>query len=113
MADQQTEALAELKKIAKIRVDRERLQLAAIKDELSRLDAERKALKNQIHDLHDADEASLAALMNAQAYLDSLSRKAKQIEHERSEAHERTHAQKEKIKKALASKIRIDGMDQP
>lgn len=110
MSREQTEGLAELKKIAEIRVDRERHRLAAIKDEVARLDAEKKALKSQIRDLHEAEETSPIALMNAQAYLDSLSSKARQLETKRAQASERTKAQREKIKSALASKIQIDSM---
>lgn len=111
MAQQQTDELAELKKIAKIRVDRERHRLAAIKDEVARLDAEKQALKSQIVELHEAQETSPAALINAQAYLNSLSNKARELEGKRLHASERTKQQREKIKSALASKIRIDGMD--
>ncbi|MEO1135387.1 MAG: hypothetical protein AAFW68_02110 [Pseudomonadota bacterium] len=111
MTRQQTDELAELKKIAKIRVDHERHRLAAIKEEAARLDAEKQTLKSQIIELHEAEETSPAALINAQAYLNSLSNKARDIEDKRLHARERTKQQREKIKSALASKIRIDGMD--
>ncbi|WP_375207648.1 hypothetical protein [Hyphococcus sp.] len=107
-----TEQLKELKKIAQIRFDKERHQLTAINEEIARLDQERKALKKQIKDISSGEQASPASLMNAYAYLDALTRKAELLDAERHEAYERTQAQREKIKTALASKIRVEGMDE-
>ena len=107
-----TEQLKELKKIAQIRFDKERHQLTAINEEIARHDQERKALKKQIKDISSGEQASPASLMNAYAYLDALTRKAELLDAERHEAYERTQAQREKIKTALASKIRVDGMDE-
>lgn len=107
-----TEQLKELKKIAQIRFDKERHQLTAINEEIARLDQERKALKKQIKDISSGEQASPASLMNAYAYLDALTRKAELLDAERQEAYERTQAQREKIKTALASKIRVEGMDE-
>ena len=107
-----TEQLKELKKIAQISFDKERHQLTAINEEIARLDQERKALKKQIKDISSGEQASPASLMNAYAYLDALTRKAELLDAERHEAYERTQAQREKIKTALASKIRVDGMDE-
>lgn len=111
MADRQTDPFAELKKIAEIKVDRERHRLAAAKAEQSRLEDERRALHKQIDDLQDAKETNPASLINAYAYLESLSSKARQLDADRAAASQRTQAQREKIKHALASKIRVDGMD--
>ncbi len=107
-----TDQLKELKKIAQIRFDKERHKLAAINDEMARLEAERKAVRKQMTDLTSGKDATPASLMNAYAYLDSLSQKADRLAAERLEASERTKAQREKIKTALASKIRVDGMDE-
>jgi len=107
-----TEQLKELKKIAQIRFDKERHKLAAINDEIARLETERVAVRKQMTDLTEGKESSPASLMNAYAYLDALSRKADRLEAERQEVSERTQAQREKIKTALASKIRIDGMEE-
>ena len=107
-----TDQLKELKQIAQIRFDKERHQLASINDEINRIDSEKKALSKQINDLTQVPEASPSSLMNAYAYLDALTRKADQLELDRSEASERTKAQREKSKDALASKIRVDGMDE-
>lgn len=111
MADQ-TDQLAELKKIAEMKFDRERHRLAAVNEELSRLEAERKALQKKVVDLADAKESDPAAFINTYAYLDSLAVKAKQLDAARKEANQRTEAQRERIRTALASKIRIDGMDE-
>ncbi len=111
MADQ-PDQLAELKQIADIKFDRERHRLAAVKEELSRLEAERKALNKKIIDLADAKETSPAALINAQAYLNALGNKAKSLDAARQQASERTQAQRDRIKIALASKIRVDGMSE-
>lgn len=111
MANDQTSQLRELKKIANLIVDRERHRLAAVKEELSRVDEAQDALKQQIAELANAKEADPLAMLNAQAYLEGLSGKARQLTHERHHASERTKAQREKIKTALASKIRIDGME--
>ncbi len=107
-----TDQLKELKKIAQIRFDKERHKLAAINDEMTRLEAERNAVRKQMTDLTSRKDATPASLMNAYAYLDSLSQKADRLAAERLEARERTEAQREKIKTALASKIRVDGMDE-
>ncbi|WP_428408194.1 hypothetical protein [Hyphococcus sp.] len=107
-----TEQLKELKKIAQIRFDKERHQLTAINEEMARLEAEKKAVRKQITDITGGQETSPASLMNAYAYLDALTRKAERLDAERREAHERTEAQREKIKTALASKIRVDGMEE-
>lgn len=112
MADRQTDPLTELKEIAKIRVDKERHQLAALRDDAARLEQERHAVRKQVKDISEGKETSPEALMNAYAYLDSLSRKAQRLDAERHEANARTQAQKEKIKTALASKIRVDGMSE-
>ena len=107
-----TEQLKELKKIAQMRFDKERHQLAAHNEEMARLEAERKAVRKQIVDLSEGNETSPASLVNAYAYLDALTRKAERLDAERQEAHDRTEAQREKIKSALASKIRVEGMDE-
>ncbi len=107
-----TEQLKELKKIAQIRFDKERHQLTAINEEMARLESEKKAVRKQIAELTGGQETSPASLMNAYAYLDSLTRKAERLDAERRDAHQRTEAQREKIKTALASKIRVDGMDE-
>ncbi|GEM_PF-2203520 len=109
MADQ-PDPLAELKKIADMKFDRERHRLAAVHDELARLEAERKALQKQVVGLAQATESDPAAFINAYAYLNALAAKGKQIDAARQEAHQRTEAQREKIRTALASKIRVDGM---
>jgi len=106
-----TDQLKELKKIAQIRFDKERHKLSAINDEINRLEAERKAVRKKMTDLTGGNEASPASLMNAYAYLDALSKKADLLEAGRQEARERTKAQREKIKTALASKIRVDDME--
>ena len=110
MADSQAKQIEELKKIAKIRVDKERHQLAAMRDESAKLEKETQAVRKQMRDISEGKETSPEALMNAYAYLDALSLKAKRLDAERQEASERTRAQREKIKAALASKIRVDGM---
>ena len=110
MADHNVDPLIELKKIAEIMVDRERHRLAAVKDELSRVDRERGALKQQIVNVQGADETDPAALINAQAYLDALSQKSRRLDAERLQASMRTEEQRQKIRTALASKIRIDSM---
>ena len=102
--------LAELKIIAGIKFDRERHRLAAVKEELSRLEAERKALSKQIVDIADAPETSPEALINAYAYLNALSTKAKHLDAARWQASQRTQVQRDRIKTALAAKIRVDGM---
>ena len=110
MAKSKTDPLQELKKIAKIRVDKERHKLVAIRDQAARLDEDRQAIRKQITDISEGKETSPEALMNAFAYLDALAKKAQRLDAERHQANERTQAQREKIKTALASKIRVDGM---
>ncbi len=110
MADPQTEELKQLKKIAEIKFDRERHRLSAVKEELTRLEEKRRNLRSEIVGVQDAKEADPAALINAQAYLQALSKKAQRIDAERHMASERTNAQREKIKKALAAKIRIEDL---
>ncbi|WP_425409264.1 hypothetical protein [Hyphococcus sp.] len=105
--------LAELKKIAAIKVDREKHALSSIKDELSQLAEERKALQNRMGTVAEAKESEPAAFINAQYYLDSLSSRARHIEDAQRDAHNRTQAQREKIKQALATKVRIDGLKAP
>jgi flagellar biosynthesis chaperone FliJ len=105
--------LAELKKIAAIKVDREKHQLSTIKDELAQLAEERKALQNRMGSVAETRESEPAALINAQSYLDALSNHARHLGEAQREAHNRTEAQRERIKQALASKIRIDGMKTP
>ncbi|PQA88874.1 hypothetical protein [Hyphococcus luteus] len=112
MAKSKAKQIEELKKIAKIRVDKERHQLAAMRDETARLENERQGLRKQMRDLTEGRETSAEALMNAYSFLDTLSRKEKQLEARRQEATARTQAQREKIKAALASKIRVDGIDE-
>ena len=106
------EQLKELKKIAQMRFDKERHQLAAHHEEMARLNAERNTLRKQISDLTNGTETSAASLVNAYAYLDSLTRKAERLEAEQQEATDRTQEQREKIKSALASKIRVEGMEE-
>lgn len=110
MGKSKTDPLQELKKIAKIRVDKERHKLAAIRDQAARLEQERQAIRKQINDIGEGKETSPEALMNAFAYLDTLAKKAQRLDAERHQANERTQAQRERIKAALASKIRVDGM---
>lgn len=110
MADNQAKQLEELKEIAKIRVDKERHQLVALRDEAARLESEQKAVRKEIEDIASGKDTSPQALMNAYAYLDTLADKARKLEDDRREAGERARVQREKIKTALASKIRIDGM---
>ena len=110
MADPQADEIKQLKQIAEIKFDRERHRLAAVKEELTRLEEERRSLRKEIVSIHDARETDPASLINAQAYLGSLSNKAKRIDAERHKASERTNAQREKIKKALAAKIRIEDL---
>ena len=105
-----TDPLAELKKIADIKFDRERHRLTAINEELTKLDNERKALRKQIVDLANARETSPAALINTQYYLQTLSEKSRQLDEARLQASQRTEAQRQKIRTALASKIRVDDM---
>ena len=112
MADSQAKQIAELKKIAKIRVDKERHELAAMQDETRRLEGEQKAVLKQIDHITSGKDASPEALINAYAYLDTLAQRARALGAERNEAGERAKAQQEKIKAALASKIRVDGMDE-
>lgn len=111
MADKKLKQLAELKKIAALKVDHEKHRLSAIKDELNQLDEERKALQNRMGSVSEREESEPAAFINAQSYLDALSNRARHIDHAQREAHERTEAQRERIKRALATKVRIDGMD--
>jgi predicted nucleic acid-binding Zn-ribbon protein len=110
MADSQAKQLEELKEIARLRVDKERHQLAALRDEAARLESEQKAVRKEIEDIAGGKETSPEALVNAYAYLDTLAGKARRLEGERLEAGERAKAQREKIKAALASKIRVDGI---
>lgn len=111
--DKKLKQLAELKKIAAIKVDREKHQLSTIKDELAQLSDERKALQNRMGSIAETSETEPAALINAQSYLDALSNHARHLDEAQREAHNRTEAQRERIKQALASKIRIDGMKKP
>jgi len=110
MADKKLAQIAELKKIAAIKVDREKHRLSSIKDELSKLADERRALKDRMGSVAEVKESEPAAFINAQSYLDALSNRARHLDDAQREAHNRTEAQREKIKQALASKIRIDGM---
>lgn len=110
MADPQAEEIKKLKQIAEIKFDRERHRLAAVKDELTRLEDERRTLRQEIAGIEEAKETDPASLINAQAYLGALSGKAKRLDAERRIASERTNAQREKIKKALAAKIRIEDL---
>ena len=110
MDKKKLQQIAELKKIAAIKVDREKHQLSAIKDELRQLADERKALQNRMGSVADVKESEPAAFINAQFYLDALSSRARHIDDAQRAAHERTEAQREKIKQALAAKIRIDGI---
>ncbi len=112
MANSQNKQIEELKMIAKIRVDKERHQLAAMRDEANRLEKEKQAVNRQILDISEGKDTSPEALLNAYAYLDALSQKARRLEAERLAASERTKAQREKIKAALASKIRVDSMSE-
>ncbi len=112
MAKSKAEQIEELKKIAKIRVDKERHQLAAMGDETARLERERQGVRKQMRELTAGDETSAEALVNAYSFLDTLTRKEKRLEAERQEASARTEAQRDKIKTALASKIRIDGLNE-
>ena len=112
MAHRQTDPLKELKEIAKIRVDKERHRLAAMRDEANRLETEQNAVRKQISDLTKSTDASPEAFINMHAYLNALSDKVKRLADEQHEAAARTEAQKEKIKTALASQIRVDGMDE-
>lgn len=110
MSDRQADPLIELKKIAALKFDRERHRLAAIKDELSQLEEERQQLDKKMNALSGEKESNPASLINAFAYLHALTDKAGQIDREREEAHQRTLQQRQKIKEALASKIRVDDM---
>lgn len=111
MADnKKLKQLAELKKIAGLKVDHEKHRLSAIRDELNQLANERKALQNRMGSVVEVRESEPAAFINAQSYLDALSNRARHIDDAQREAHNRTEAQRERIKKALATKVRIDGM---
>ena len=105
-----TDQLKELKKIAEMRFDRERHKLAAMNEEAAQIESEQRAVRKQIVDLTESKENSPSSLMNAYAYLDALAKKSERLIAERREASLRTEAQREKIKTALASKIRVDGM---
>lgn len=110
MSRRKTDPLKELKKIAAIKFDIERMRLVAAKSQLDAIDAAKKDIKNQMQSVGGGEEADTFSLANAAAYLDALSAKARRLESEQKMAHNRTEAQRERIKAALASKIRIDGM---
>ncbi|MEZ5892666.1 MAG: hypothetical protein R3C58_05920 [Parvularculaceae bacterium] len=110
MSGRKTDPLKELKKIAEIKFDRERHRLVAIKNEMAALDAARREVKEQMRTINSGEGADPFSFANAAAYLDSLAAKARRLDAEQRKAHERTEAQRERIKTALASKIRVDGM---
>ncbi|WP_411819864.1 hypothetical protein ABFZ85_14440 [Hyphococcus formosus] len=111
MSNHKTDPLAELKVIATLKFDRERHRLAAIKDELTALEEERRQLGKKMNALSQKKESDPATIINAFSYLHALTDKASRIDREREEAHQRTMAQRQKIKEALASKIRVDDLD--
>ena len=111
MAKSKAKQIEELKKIAKIRFDKERHLLAAMHDEANKLETERHAVRKQMRDLTEGRETSPEALMNAYSYLDTLSRTEKHLASEHQQASARAHAQRDKIKDALASKIRVDNIN--
>ncbi len=110
MSNKKLKQLAELKKIAGLKVDREKHALSAIKDELRGLADERSALENRMDIVVEVKEGDPAAFINANSYLDALSARARHLDEAQRQAHARTEAQREKIKQALAAKVRIDGL---